>query len=76
MNAPVAVDLLPAWNLFNRRQRRRYRDGLGVDHDIWLRGRGWALTMSLAALPYYRQTNPPIAAMARHVLSALADDRD
>lgn len=71
-----AVELLPAWNLFGRRQRRRYRDELAVDDHTWLRGRGWAMTMSLAALPYYRKTNPPLADMARHVLHELAGDRD
>lgn len=42
----------------------------------WLRGRGWAMTMSLAALPYYRVSNPPLAAMARHVLRELVNDRE
>lgn len=71
-----AVELLPAWNLFDGNQRRRYRETLGIDDNTWLRGRGWAMTMSLAALPYYRVTNPPLAAMARHVLRQLVDDPD
>ncbi|MEU4224826.1 hypothetical protein AB0F17_11070 [Nonomuraea sp. NPDC026600] len=37
---------------------------------MWVRGRGWALSMALIQLPYYHyhRTNPGIAANARHVI--------
>ena len=30
-------------------------------------GTGWALTLAAHALPYYRETNPGFAAVARHI---------
>lgn len=57
-----AVDLLPAWNLFDGEAREAFRTALGVDDATWERGRGWALSVALVALPYYTRlgTNPRI----------------
>ncbi len=60
-----AVDVPPAWNLFSGRAAEIFRDELGVDDETWERGRGWALWTGLVALPYYRETNPELAANAR-----------
>lgn len=66
-----AADMLAAWALFPRRARERFRLALGVDGDTWRRGRGWALSVALLQLPYYRHTNAPLAAGARQVLRAV-----
>lgn len=63
-----ACDLLPAWTLFGGRSRDIYREALRVDDATWERGRGWALSMGLIALPYYRDTNPQLAAMAKEMV--------
>jgi len=63
-----AVDLLPAWNLFPGDARVAYREALGVDDAMWARGRGWALSVALIALPYYLHTNPAITASSWFVL--------
>ncbi len=63
-----ACDLIPAWNLLPASAREIFRDAVGVDSATWARGRGWALSMALVQLPYYRETNPIISANARHVL--------
>lgn len=63
-----AIDLIPAWNLFTPTARRTFRDGVDVDDATWERGRGWALSMAVVQLPYYRHTNPVISANARHVI--------
>jgi aminoglycoside phosphotransferase (APT) family kinase protein len=63
-----AVDLLPAWNLFPGPVREVYRAALGVDDATWERGRGWALSVALIALPYYRHTNPAITAGSQLVI--------
>ncbi|QXJ26983.1 aminoglycoside phosphotransferase family protein [Actinomadura graeca] len=63
-----ACDLIPAWNLLPPTARRVFRDVLEVDDETWMRGRGWALSMALVQLPYYRDTNPVVSANARHVL--------
>jgi aminoglycoside phosphotransferase (APT) family kinase protein len=66
-----AVDLMPAWNLFDAGARARYRDALGVDDQTWRRGRGWTLLQAIVALPYYVHTNPVMADTARRTLAAL-----
>jgi aminoglycoside phosphotransferase (APT) family kinase protein len=63
-----ACDLIAAWSLFPPAAREVFRAELAVDDATWARGRGWALSLALVALPYYRDTNPGFAAVARHVL--------
>jgi aminoglycoside phosphotransferase (APT) family kinase protein len=63
-----ACDLIPAWNLLPAGARNVFRDALDVDDATWERGRGWALSMSVIALPYYKETNIPLADTARHVI--------
>jgi len=69
-----AVDLLVAWTLLPPIGRDAYRAALGVDDATWRRGRGWALSIALIQLPYYRDTNPELAASARHVLREVLAD--
>ncbi|WP_328376209.1 aminoglycoside phosphotransferase family protein [Micromonospora zamorensis] len=68
-----AVDLMPAWNLFDAGSRETYRRALGVDDATWERGRGWALEQAINALPYYVETNLVMAAIARRTLRAVLD---
>ncbi|WP_328655355.1 aminoglycoside phosphotransferase family protein [Micromonospora sp. NBC_00330] len=68
-----AVDLMPAWNLFDAGSRETYRRALGVDDATWERGRGWALEQAINALPYYVETNPVMAGIARRTLRAVLD---
>lgn len=71
-----AGDLLPAWNLFDADTREVFRAGIGVDDATWARGRGWALSVSLIALPFYRITNPTLAEISRRAIAeVLADFR-
>lgn len=66
-----ACDLIAAWNLLPAAARDVYREALGVDDATWARGRGWALSVALIQLPYYKDTNPALAASSRHVLGEL-----
>lgn len=70
-----AVELMVAWNLFDEPARDAYRETLGfVDDAMWVRGRAWAVSAAIQALPYYRDTNPDICARSwRAVHAALAD---
>lgn len=63
-----ACDLIPAWNLLPSVARQAFRDAVDVDEGTWARGRGWALSMAVIQLPYYRATNPTMSANARHVI--------
>ncbi len=66
-----AVDLMPAWNMFDAGAHTAYRTALGADDDMWSRGRGWALLQAIGALPYYQDTNPVMAATATRTLDAI-----
>jgi len=56
-----ATDLMVAWNTFRAKGRNAFRAALEVDDETWARGRGWALSTGLLALPYYKDTNPVLA---------------
>lgn len=62
------VDLVVAWNLLTGDAREVFRAALDVDDETWERGRAWAMSIALIQLPYYRTTNPGLAALSRHVL--------
>jgi aminoglycoside phosphotransferase (APT) family kinase protein len=63
-----ACDLIAAWGVLPSRARVMLREELGVDDATWARGRGWALSLGLIALPYYKDTNPGFADVARHLI--------
>lgn len=62
------VDLGVAWNLLPPPARAQFRAALEVDDVSWTRARARALAQALVQLPYYRDTNPVLAANARHVI--------
>jgi aminoglycoside phosphotransferase (APT) family kinase protein len=69
-----ACDAAPAWTYLPATSRGAFRAALHVDDDTWARGRGWALCFGLVALPYYVETNPVLAEIARHAVDAVLDD--
>ncbi|MER5883991.1 aminoglycoside phosphotransferase family protein [Streptomyces sp. NPDC001941] len=71
-----ACDLFPAWNLLPPEGRTAFRNAIDVDEATWRRGRGRTLSQALIALPYYRKTNPSMAANARHVITSVLEDGD
>jgi aminoglycoside phosphotransferase (APT) family kinase protein len=71
-----AVDLIAAWYLLPADGRDVFRSALGADEAAWTRGRGWALSIALDELRYYRDTNPAMATIARRVIHAVLTDRE
>ena len=69
-----AVDLIVAWHLLTPETRPTFRAALDVDDDTWARGRGWALSVSLVALPYYHITNPTLAGISRYTIEQVLLD--
>jgi aminoglycoside phosphotransferase (APT) family kinase protein len=69
-----ACDLMAAWSFLPAEERGVFRRELGVDDATWARGRGWALSVALIALPYYWTTNPVRVAYSwRRIGEVLAD---
>ncbi|MGA8163601.1 MAG: GNAT family N-acetyltransferase [Waddliaceae bacterium] len=69
-----SCDLIIAWNLLPAHMRNHFRNALAVDDATWERGRGWALSNALIALPYYKDTNPVLANNARHVIQEVINE--
>ncbi len=69
-----ACDVLVAWSLLTGEARDTFRAELDVDEATWARGRGWALSTALIALPYYDTTHPPRAANARFRIAEVLGD--
>lgn len=69
-----ASDLIPAWCLFNTRSRVIFKQHLkSVDENTWQRGRGRALSIALIILPYYKNTNPILANIARTMIDQILE---
>ena len=72
-----ACDVMAAWLFLSAESRAVFRALLQVDDATWARGRGWALSFGLIALPYYQATNPVLAGTARRAINeALTDHKD
>ena len=69
-----ACDAMPAWTYLSAGTRDAFRAALPVDDATWARGRGWALSVGLIALPYYQTTNPVLAGIARHAIEEVLAD--
>ena len=69
-----ACDVMAAWIYLSAETRDIFRAALPIDDATWARGRGWALSVGLIALPYDQSTNPVLAGIARRAIhEALAD---
>ncbi|MEU8661067.1 aminoglycoside phosphotransferase family protein [Actinoplanes philippinensis] len=70
-----AADIMPAWWLFEGPARQAFRDALQPDDHLWVRARGWALSLAVIALPYYRAGLSPDAVHDRitYIDALLAD---
>jgi aminoglycoside phosphotransferase (APT) family kinase protein len=68
-------DLVIAWGLLNANSREIFKNNLqNIDDHTWERGRGWALSIALIMLPYYKYTNPILASLARRLIANVLRD--
>lgn len=72
--ADPAGDVMPAWWLFHGDSRNAYRQALSVDENTWLRARGWALSLTMIAIPYYRDRNPDAISGGQEYVADLLSD--
>ena len=69
-----ATDVKVAWAVLDAETRPVFRDLLEIDDATWARGRGWALSQAMIALPYYLHTYPVMVEQAwRWLAEVLAD---
>lgn len=68
-----ACDLAIAWSFLDAPARQLFRERLEVSDAEWERGRGWALSVALIALPYYRHTHPFQAEISAHTIQAVLE---
>ncbi|MYW63378.1 phosphotransferase [Streptomyces sp. SID8379] len=66
-----AVDLIVAWYVLDDALRDTFRAAVGCDAATWTRGRGWALTIAVHELTYYRGRNAFMADTAARVVGRL-----
>lgn len=72
--ADPAVDLIAGWYLLPAGPRRHFRTRVGADAAEWVRARGWALSIALMELSYYRTSNQMMASTARHVIGEILEE--
>jgi len=70
-----ACDMMVAWTLLSAQTRDIFRTIVQVDDVTWARGRGWALSFGVVALPYYQLTNPVLARIARSTIDEVLADK-
>lgn len=64
-----ACDLIVAWGLLGASSRKVLRGNLqGLDAAAWERSKGWALSIALIILPYYKNSNPGLISIARRMI--------
>jgi aminoglycoside phosphotransferase (APT) family kinase protein len=67
-----ACDLIVAWSMLNSSSRAIFRNHLvNIDEHTWQRGKGWALSIAVIILPYYKNTNPVLASIASRIIEQL-----
>ncbi len=71
-----AADVIPAWSVFGRAGRGRFRDALDVDDGTWDRARGFALHQAAMIIPYYGETNPGFVSLAKRTVEEVLADVD
>ncbi|CAA9416679.1 MAG: putative phosphotransferase [uncultured Rubrobacteraceae bacterium] len=71
-----AADVIPAWSVFGRDGRETFREALDVDDGAWSRARGFALHQAALIIPYYVETNPGFAALARRTVEEVISDHE
>ncbi len=69
-----SCDMMVAWTFLSAETRDLFREIVQVDDATWARGRGWALAFGLIALPYYINTNPVLAGIARRTIDEVLND--
>ena len=69
-----ACDLMLAWSVLPKTARSVFKESVGVTDHTWMRGLGWALSVSVIALEYYRGRNHTLSQISRQTIDAVLGD--
>ena len=69
-----ACDLMVAWSVLPKSVRPLFKAEIEASENRWLRGRGWALSVSVIALEYYRGRNETLSQISRKTIDAILAD--
>ncbi|MFF4383152.1 aminoglycoside phosphotransferase family protein [Kitasatospora sp. NPDC001547] len=69
-----AVDLIPAWYVLPAAARTAFRTAVAADDATWDRARGWALSIALLEVAYYRDSDRRMTGIARRVVAEVLAD--
>lgn len=69
-----ACGTVAAWNTLSPQGRAVFRNALDIDDATWDRSRGWALSIALIQLPYYRETNPALCEISYYVIDQILSE--
>jgi aminoglycoside phosphotransferase (APT) family kinase protein len=64
-----ACDTVLAWTFLDGESREAFRQRLPVDHDTWVRGRGWAIWKALITLAWNPDRHLPFTRECERVLA-------
>lgn len=71
-----AMDLMIGWTLFDAPARMVFRQSLAPSPEAWARGRALAFAKAVAAIPYYRRSNPGFRDVMLRTLTRVLEDPD
>ena len=63
-----ACDTVLAWTFLDGDSREAFRERMPVDHDTWVRGRGWAIWKALITLAWNPHAHPRYVQECRRVV--------
>lgn len=67
-------DLIVAWSLLPSSARETFRQHLAVNDATWLRGCGWALSIGLIIMPYYKKRDRALYTVGHRMVQAILHD--
>lgn len=69
-----ATDLMIGWTLFDPPARQVFQDAMSPAPEVWARGRALAFAKAVAAIPYYRRSNPGFHDVMLRTLARVLED--
>lgn len=69
-----ASDLQVAWNFLDRSARQVLKQHMRVDDATWIRAMARSFAQASFQLPYYRETNVPLALQAKYVFGQIVEE--